>query len=57
MLKNGLLFRLSADNRVVNAGERQIGYQHDLKFNALFGDLYGEIKTSSMHEEWNAIQN
>jgi len=42
---------------VVNAGERQIAYQHDLKFNALSGDLHGEIKTSSMHEEWNAIQN
>lgn len=44
------------NNSIVNAGERQVGYQHDFKFSALFGDLHGEARKSSTHEEWNAIQ-
>ena len=43
-------------NGSVNAGERQVGFQHDLGYNALFGDLHVEFRTYSKHEDWNAYQ-
>ena len=43
-------------NGETNAGERQVGWQHDQRFNALFGDAHVESRLHSTHEEWNVHQ-
>lgn len=43
-------------NHTVNSGERQVGFHHQAKFNALFGDLHVESRKLTDHEEWNAYQ-
>ena len=43
-------------NGETNAGERQVGWQHNFQFNALFGDGHVELRGRTDHEEWNVHQ-